>query len=64
MIFFVNYHKQDLYKTSAGEVTPDRIKSALETYQRCVREYGPVEEEGLPLAVNIEKIVPDNMRII
>ena len=21
-------------------------------------EYGPVEEEGLPLAVNIEKIVP------
>ena len=51
-------YKQDLYKTSAGEVTPDRIKSALETYQSCVREYGPVEEEGLPLAVNIEKIVP------
>ena len=51
-------YKQDLYKTSAGEVTPDRIKSALETYQSCVREYGPVEEEGLPLAVNIEKI-PD-----
>ena len=24
-------YKQDLYKTSAGEVTPDRIKSALET---------------------------------
>ena len=51
-------YKQDLYKTSAGEVTPDKIKSALETYQSCVREYGPVEEEGLPLAVNIEKIVP------
>lgn len=48
-------YKQDLYKTSAGEVTPDRIKSALETYQSCVREYGPVEEEGFPLAVNIEK---------
>ena len=51
-------YKQDLYKTSAGEVTPDRIKSALETYQSCVREYGPVEEEGFPLAVYIEKIVP------
>ena len=51
-------YKQDLYKTSAGEVTSDRIKSALETYQSCVREYGPVEEEGFPLAVNIEKIVP------
>ena len=51
-------YKQDLYKTSAGEVTPDRIKSALETYQSCVREYGPVEEEGFPLAVFIEKIVP------
>lgn len=48
-------YKQDLYKTSAGEVTPDRIKSALETYQSCVREYGPVEEEGFPLAVYIEK---------
>ena len=51
-------YKQDLYKTSAGEVTPDRIKSALETYQSCVREYGTVEEEGFPLAVFIEKIVP------
>ena len=51
-------YEQDLYKTSAGEVTPDRIKSALETYQSCVREYGPVEEEGFPLAVYIEKIVP------
>ena len=39
-------------------MTPDRIKSALETYQSCVREYGPVEEEGFPLAVFIEKIVP------
>lgn len=51
-------YKKDFYKTSAGEVTPDRIKSALETYQSCVREYGPVEEDGFPLAVYIEKIVP------
>lgn len=39
-------------------MTPDRIKAALETYQNCVQEYGPVEEEGFPLSVNIKKIVP------
>ena len=48
-------YKQDLYKTSAGEVTPDRIKSALETYQSCVREYEPVEEEGFPLLYILKK---------
>lgn len=30
----------------------------METYQNCVQEYGPVEEEGFPLEINIEKIVP------
>ena len=34
------------------------LYTSLETYQSCVREYGPVEEEGFPLAVYIEKIVP------
>ena len=33
-------YKRGLYEASSGEVTPDRIKSALETYQSCVREYG------------------------
>ena len=51
-------YKRGLYETSSGEVTPDRIKTALETYQSYVQEYGPVEEEGFPLSVNIEKIVP------
>ena len=46
-------YKQDLYKTSAGEVTPDRIKSALETYQSCVREYIQPEESPLPRLAHI-----------
>ncbi len=51
-------YKRDLYESVSGEVTPDRLKTALETYQACVLEYGPIEEENFPLTVNIEKIVP------
>ena len=47
-------YKRGLYEASSGEVTPDRIKTALETYQNCVQEYGSVEEEGFPLEINIE----------
>ena len=50
-------YKQDLLKHPLVKC-PDRIKSALETYQSCGREYGPVEEDGFHLAVYIEKIVP------
>ena len=51
-------YKRDLYAATSGEVTPDKVKAALETYQNCVNEYGPVEEEGFPLDVNIKEIVP------
>lgn len=51
-------YKRDLYASINGEVTPQKIKEAIQTYQDCVNEYGPVEEEGFPLEVNIEKIVP------
>lgn len=51
-------YKRDLYATSVGEVTPEKIKAALETYQSCVREYGSVEAESFPLEVNIKQIVP------
>lgn len=51
-------YKKDFYETSAGEVTPDRIKAALGTYQSCVQKYGPVEEKGFPLTLYIEKILP------
>lgn len=33
-------YKQDLYKTSAGEVTPDRIKSALELIKAAFENMG------------------------
>ena len=46
-------YKKDFYETSAGEVTPDRIKAALGTYQSCVQKYGPVEEKGFPLTLYI-----------
>ncbi len=49
-------YKRSLYESSCGEVTPDQIKTALETYQSCAREYGPVEEETFPLSLYMEKI--------
>lgn len=51
-------YKRNLYAASCGEVTPEKIKAALETYQSCVREYGSVEAESFPLEVNITQIVP------
>lgn len=51
-------YKRDLYADSIGEVTPEKIKAALETYQSCVREYGSVESESFPLKMNIAQIVP------
>lgn len=51
-------YKRNLYADSIGEVTPEKIKAALETYQSCVREYGSVESESFPLKMNIAQIVP------
>lgn len=51
-------YKRGLYEASSGEVTPDKLRAALETYQGCVREYGSVEDENFPLSVAIEEIVP------
>lgn len=51
-------YKRSLYSATYGEVSPEMVKEALETYQNCVKEYGPVEEDGFPLDVNVEKIVP------
>ena len=51
-------YKRDLYATTQGEVTPEKVKEALITYQNCVKEYGSIDGEGFPLKVNIEKIVP------
>lgn len=43
---------------SAGAVTPDKIKAALETYQACVEQYGPTAGGDFPLNVYNEKILP------
>ena len=51
-------YKSDLYTATSGEVTPEKVKKALETYQNCVKEYGPVEDENFPLAVKVEEILP------
>lgn len=51
-------YKRDLYATTQGEVTPEKVKEALITYQNCVKEYGSIDGEEFPLKVNIEKILP------
>lgn len=51
-------YKRDLYGATHGEVTAEKVKQALITYQSCVNQYGPVEEDEFPLEVYIEKIVP------
>lgn len=51
-------YKRDLYAAAQGEVIPEKVKAALVTYQNCVNQYGPIDGEGFPLKVNIEKILP------
>lgn len=51
-------YKRELYATTQGEVTEEKVKQALITYQSCVNQYGPVDGEEFPLEVKIEKIVP------
>lgn len=51
-------YKRDLYAATQGEVTAEKVKEALITYQNCVKQYGPIDGEEFPLEVNIEKIVP------
>lgn len=51
-------YKRDIYATTQGEVTPEKVKEALVTYQNCVKEYGSIDGEEFPLKVNIEKILP------
>lgn len=50
--------KRNLYADTYGEVTPEKVKEALTTYQNYVKKFGAIEEDGFPLEVNIEKIVP------
>lgn len=51
-------YKRGLYAPFNGQVTPQRVQSALITYQDCVQTYGPVEEKGFPLTISVETILP------
>lgn len=52
--------------SSDGEVTPDKLKAALSTYQEFVEKYGNPESENFPRDIYIEKISPidDLLRLI
>lgn len=51
-------YKRNLYATTQGDVTAEKVKQALITYQDCVKQYGSIDGGEFPLEVNIEKIVP------
>lgn len=43
---------------TAGPVTPERIRAALERYQVCLRQYGVTESYDLPEGVYEQEILP------
>ena len=49
---------REIYKPFDGVVTPEKLKSALTTYQDCVKKYGNPNSESFPPDVYIEKIAP------
>ena len=51
---------REIKASSDGEVTPDKLKAALATYQEFIEKYGNPESENFPRDVYIEKITPIN----
>lgn len=51
-------YKRDLYAAINGEVTPEKVREALKTYQDLINEYGPLESDTFPVSVSIKQIVP------
>ena len=51
---------REITASSDGEVTPDKLKAALATYQEFIEKYGNPESENFPRDVYIEKIAPIN----
>lgn len=43
---------------TAGPVTPERVRAALERYQACLRQYGVTESYDLPEGVYEQEILP------
>ena len=57
---------REIKAPSNGEVTPEKLKAALETYQKCVEEYGSPDSEDFPVEVYIATISPirDLLRLL
>lgn len=51
-------YTRNLYSSTYGAVTPEKVREALETYQNLIKQYGPLEGKGFPLDVKINKIIP------
>lgn len=51
-------YKKDRRAVNNGEVTTEKIKEALETYQSLVNQYGDIDSESFPLDIYSEKIFP------
>ncbi len=51
---------REINKPFDGEVTPEKLKTALTTYQDCVKKYGTPDSEDFPTDIYIEKIAPVN----
>ena len=53
----INYEK-GIQSDIAGEVTPDKVRQAVEAYQACLNEYGVENSYELPDGVYAERITP------
>ncbi|OLU44190.1 hypothetical protein [Faecalibaculum rodentium] len=50
--------EKNLQVAAAGEVTPEKVKAAVEHYQACLRSYGVTESYDLPPGVYEREIMP------
>lgn len=49
---------KELQEDTAGEVTPEKLKAALSTYQQCLKEYSAETANDLPDGVRTRHILP------
>lgn len=51
-------YEKTLQAAATGEVTPEKVKAAVEHYQTCLRSYGVTESYDLPPGVYEREIMP------
>ncbi len=51
-------YEKDLQADTAGDVTPEKVRRALESYQACLTKYGVENSYDLPEGVYEEEIYP------